>query len=54
LQGRPFIGAAGQFLNRLLAQAGINRQEVFITNTVKCRPPQNREPLADEIAACND
>jgi DNA polymerase len=53
-QGRPFVGAAGKFLNRLLDQAGIDRQDVFITNTVKCRPPQNRVPLGDEIEACND
>ena len=54
LQGRPFIGAAGQLLNKLLADAGIERSDVFITNIVKCRPPQNRVPLADEIEACND
>jgi len=53
-EGRPFIGAAGQLLNRLLAEAGIERQEVFITNIVKCRPPQNRVPLVDEVEACND
>lgn len=53
-QGRPFIGAAGQFLNELLGQAGIAREEVFITNIVKCRPPGNRDPLPDEVEACND
>jgi DNA polymerase len=53
-QGRPFVGPAGQLLNRLLAQAGIAREDVFITNIVKCRPPGNRVPLDDEIAACND
>lgn len=53
-QGRPFVGAAGKFLNRLLEQAGIQREDVYITNTVKCRPPENRVPLADEIEACND
>lgn len=54
LQGRPFVGAAGQFLNELLAEAGLPREMVFITNIVKCRPPNNREPLPDEIAACRD
>jgi DNA polymerase len=54
LSGRPFVGAAGQFLNTLLDQAGIAREDVFITNIVKCRPPQNREPLTDEVEACND
>lgn len=53
-QGRPFVGAAGKMLNKLLDQAGIDRDDVFITNTVKCRPPQNRVPLADEIEACHD
>jgi DNA polymerase len=51
-QGRPFVGAAGKFLNELLAQAGLKREDVFITNVVKCRPPGNRDPLPDEIAAC--
>ncbi|MCX7623866.1 MAG: uracil-DNA glycosylase [Thermomicrobium sp.] len=51
-QGRPFVGAAGQFLNELLARAGLRREEVYITNVVKCRPPGNRDPLPDEIAAC--
>ena len=53
-QGRPFIGAAGKLLNKLLDKAGIDREDVFITNTVKCRPPENRVPQQDEIAACND
>ncbi len=52
-QGRPFVGAAGSFLNVLLASAGLVRQDVYITNVVKCRPPQNRDPLPEEIAACN-
>lgn len=52
--GRPFVGASGQFLNSLLEEAGIDRRDVFITNIVKCRPPQNRDPLPDEIEACND
>jgi DNA polymerase len=51
-QGLPFVGAAGKFLNELLAAAGLKREEVFITNVVKCRPPGNRDPLPDEILAC--
>ena len=51
-QGRPFVGNAGKFLNELLALAGLKREDVFITNVVKCRPPGNRDPLPDEIAAC--
>jgi DNA polymerase len=51
-QGRPFVGNAGKFLNELLAKAGLKREDVFITNVVKCRPPGNRDPLPDEIAAC--
>ena len=52
-QGRPFVGAAGKFLNELLDKAGVTRADVFITNVVKCRPPSNRDPLPDEIAACS-
>lgn len=52
-QGRPFVGASGKFLDQLLAQAELTRAEVFICNVVKCRPPGNRDPLPDEIAACN-
>lgn len=51
-QGRPFIGASGKLLTRLLQCVGLTRQDVFITNVVKCRPPDNRDPLPDEIAAC--
>jgi uracil-DNA glycosylase len=51
-QGRPFVGAAGKFLNELLAIAELDRESVFITNVVKCRPPGNRDPFPDEIAAC--
>lgn len=51
-QGRPFVGAAGQYLNELLSRVGLRREEVYITNVVKCRPPGNRDPLPDEIAAC--
>jgi uracil-DNA glycosylase len=53
-QGRPFVGAAGQFLNELLAQAGMKRPEVWIGNVVKCRPPGNRDPLPEELSACNE
>lgn len=51
-QGLPFVGAAGQFLDELLAQAKLTREEVFITNVVKCRPPGNRDPLEEELEAC--
>lgn len=51
-QGRPFVGASGQFLDELLIMAGLQRSEVFIANVVKCRPPQNRDPLPDEISTC--
>jgi uracil-DNA glycosylase len=53
-QGRPFVGAAGQFLDELLAQAGLKRSEVWIGNVVKCRPPGNRDPLPEELEACNE
>ncbi len=52
--GRPFVGPAGQLLNKLLASIGLDRQTVFITNVVKHRPPENRDPLPEEIAACSD
>ncbi len=52
-QGRPFVGPSGQFLNELLALAGYRREEVFIANVVKCRPPGNRDPLPEEIEACS-
>jgi DNA polymerase len=51
-QGRPFVGAAGSLLNELLKAIGWRRDEVFITNVVKCRPPGNRDPEPSEIAAC--
>lgn len=51
-QGRPFVGASGKFLDELLASIGLDRRTVFITNVVKHRPPNNRDPQADEIAAC--
>ncbi len=53
-QGRPFVGQAGKLLEELLANIGYKRQQVFITNVVKCRPPGNRDPLPEELAACND
>ena len=52
-QGLPFVGAAGQFLNEMLESIGLTRSEVFVTNIVKSRPPGNRDPLPDEIAACS-
>lgn len=51
-QGRPFVGAAGKFLEELLGKIGMKREDVFITNVVKCRPPGNRDPLPDEIQIC--
>jgi uracil-DNA glycosylase family 4 len=51
-EGVPFVGAAGQLLNRLLADTGIERDEVFINNVILCRPPGNRDPLPDELEAC--
>ena len=53
-QGRPFVGAAGRFLEELLASIGMERTQVFITNVVKCRPPGNRDPLPEELEACSD
>ena len=52
-QGVPFVGAAGQLLNRLLGTIDIPRSEVYITNIIKCRPPGNRDPLPVEVAACS-
>jgi uracil-DNA glycosylase len=51
-KGKPFVGRAGKFLNKVLAEYGIRREDVFITNTVKHVSPDNRTPLPDEIAAC--
>lgn len=51
-QGRPFVGAAGKFLDELLEKIGMRRAEVFITNVVKCRPPSNRDPEPDEVETC--
>ncbi|MEM3030140.1 MAG: uracil-DNA glycosylase [Candidatus Micrarchaeia archaeon] len=50
--GKPFVGMAGRFLDKLLVKAGIERSGVFITSAVKCFPPKNRKPRADELAAC--
>jgi len=50
--GRPFVGRAGQLLTELIGEAGLRREDVYITNVVKCRPPGNRDPLEDEIRAC--
>ena len=52
VQGRPFVGAAGQFLDELLQGIGLKREEVYITNVVKCRPPGNRDPEPEELTAC--
>jgi uracil-DNA glycosylase len=51
-QGLPFVGAAGQLLTKLLGEIGVKREDVWITNTVRCRPPGNRDPMPDEIEAC--
>lgn len=51
-QGRPFVGAAGKFLEELLGDIGLSREEVFISNVVKCRPPGNRDPLPEEVKTC--
>lgn len=52
-QGKPFVGAAGQLLNRIIAACGLTREEVYICNTIKCRPPANRTPSPDEAANCS-
>ncbi len=52
LQGEPFVGRAGQLLNRMLAEVGLRREDVYIANVLKCRPPGNRDPLAEEVAKC--
>ncbi len=53
-QGRPFVGAAGKFLDECLAAAGVSRETTYICNVLKCRPPSNRDPQPEEIAACRD
>jgi len=52
IQGRPFVGAAGKLLTDLLSSIGLRREDVYITNIVKCRPPNNRPPRKDEVASC--
>lgn len=52
--GRPFVGRSGRFLDSMIEWIGLRREDVFITNVVKCRPPQNRAPQPDEVAACRD
>ena len=53
-QGMPFVGRAGKLLTLFLESIGVNRKSIFITNTVKCRPPDNRNPMIEEINACSD
>jgi len=52
IEGKPFVGAAGKFLETLLSEIGLSRNDVFICNIVKCRPPRNREPMPNEIQTC--
>lgn len=52
VKGRPFVGAAGKILDELLSKAGFSRSDVYITNVVKCRPPENRDPRTSEIETC--
>jgi DNA polymerase len=52
--GRPFVGPAGQLLDRIIRAIDLDRQEVFIANIVKCRPPENRDPLPEECSACEE
>ena len=54
LTGRPFVGRAGQLLDKMIAAIGLSREEVYIANVVKCRPPQNRDPEEEEVAACRE
>jgi len=54
LQGRPFVGASGQYLEELLAEIKLTRRQVYIANVIKCRPPGNRDPEPSELAACRD
>jgi uracil-DNA glycosylase family 4 len=53
-EGRPFVGRAGRFLDDMLRRAGLSREEVFITNSVKCRPPGSRAPRGDELQTCKE
>lgn len=52
-QGKPFVGRAGRLLNEMLAKAGLRREDIYITNVVKCKPPGNRDPEPEEIGACS-
>ena len=52
VKGRPFVGAAGKLLDELLSEIGLSRGDIYIANILKCRPPDNRDPLSDEVAAC--
>jgi len=52
IKGRPFVGAAGKFLDETLSRIGLSRSEVYIANILKCRPPENRDPLPMEVEAC--
>lgn len=52
--GRPFVGAAGKLLDKLIESIGLKREDVFIANVVKCRPPDNRDPLSEEVEACRN
>ena len=53
LKGEPFVGSAGQLLDRMLTAIGLDRSEIYIMNTIKCRPPNNRDPRPEEVQACN-
>jgi len=53
MKGEPFVGRAGQLLDRMLSAVGMDRNQVYIMNTIKCRPPNNRDPKIDEVQACN-
>ncbi len=53
IKGEPFVGRSGQLLDKMLASVGLSRSQVFITNIVKCRPPNNRDPHVDEVKTCN-
>ncbi|GAH52093.1 unnamed protein product, partial [marine sediment metagenome] len=54
IQGEPFVGAAGKLLNKLLNSVELKREQVYIANIIKCRPPKNRDPLVEEIDICKD
>jgi len=52
MKGRPFVGAAGELLDQLLSEIGLSRDDIYIANVLKCRPPENRNPSSDEVTAC--